>query len=179
MSSRETAERIVPLAAYADEEAKLALLFGKWWKHYLDALGYLDELRFGEQKFFIFPIPTERQLAKGRDEGLGRLDVELSLPVKMVSSGPQINQPVYDRLLVNVTSYYLSRGLDDLQESVPPAYRVAAASDVSYIDKNTARAYPKRAALNVEAMAQQIVTELQKRREKRRPRKKRRPSNSS
>lgn len=98
---------------------------------------------------------------------MNRLDVELSLPVTMVQSGSLISQAVYDVLLVHVTSYYLSRGLDDLQESVPPAYRVAAASDVSYIDKNTEHAYPKKAALDVDEMARRIIDDMRKSKKRR------------
>ena len=156
----------IPLAGYADKQAKLALIFGKWWKHYADALAYLDELRFGEQKFFVFAEPTEEQLVVGRKDGKSRLDVELSIPVDEVSSKELISEEVYDALTVHVTQFYLSRGLDDLQEAVPPGYRIAAARDVSYIDKSSLRASPSRtkAALDVEEMARKIVDEIEARR---------------
>ncbi|MDG7021602.1 MAG: hypothetical protein JRN23_06690 [Nitrososphaerota archaeon] len=164
MSAGQQKEVLIPLAGYADKQAKLALVFGKWWKHYVDALAYLDELRFGEQKFFLFAEPDEEQLSAGRNAGKNRFDVELALPVDEIASKELLSQEVYDAMTKYVTEFYLSRGLDDMQESVPPGYRVAAASDVSYIDKSSGAAFPKKAALDVAELTAQIAREIEERR---------------
>ena len=61
--------RRVAIASYADDPVKLALILGRWYKHYQDAVEYLQELYKGPHIYFDLPVPTDDQVQLGRSRG--------------------------------------------------------------------------------------------------------------
>lgn len=143
----------VPIASYLDNEQKLALALGKWYKHYKDALRILDRLYIGTHYYFVIRDPTDEELEKGRIDGKRRQEVALEIPVERIkvaaklvknkdgkvtsiTEGAFIDKDTYEAARKMMYAFYLSRGRDDFQQVLPPAYRAAALANVAYLDEN-------------------------------------------